>query len=425
MRAVAPKFFPVLAALIFLGLASAVSANTIREVRVAQNEGFIRAVIETREAPTFRYRNASRDEGRVSVELRAIRSAPDNVNVLGNIAKLRSAATEHQRSHGLYYLHLELDGEVRVESTRLTDPHRLVLDFYPGEAATSSPLPISRPSSDASASSGGSSASNVAASGPMRTPPSGYRPRIIVIDPGHGGRHRGGIGRVGGRQIDEAMVTLPVSLKLEQLLRSDPLLEPRLTRRSDVYVGLRERTRLAEQFKGDMFLSIHYNAVPEGRPPTSARGLEFYTWSPREGDTVAERYLQALNNEEGKTSDLSRADRSARPVLNKMMLDALLAQSLDSRVVAEHLEKAFLKDSYFRRHYRGIKDGRFRVLENYNMPSVLIEIAFISHPEEARMSMDSAFQDKVARMMYEGIVTYYEQTDPAFRAARARMLASR
>jgi N-acetylmuramoyl-L-alanine amidase len=251
-----------------------------------------------------------------------------------------------------------------------------------------------------------------------------YRPRIIVVDPGHGGRHRGGIGRVGRREIDEANMTMPIALMLERLLQDDPLFHPRLTRRDDSYVGLRERTRRAEQFNGNLFISIHYNAAPNATSARTARGLEFYTWSPRGADTVASRYLQALNNEEGPFSDLSKSSNAARPVLNKMLQDALEGQSLQSVKVARALEESFLQDSYFRRHYRGRKTDRFKVLENYNMPSVLIEVAFISHPEEARMATDPAFQQRVARSIYEGIIRYYEETDPVFRAIRRSRYAS-
>jgi N-acetylmuramoyl-L-alanine amidase len=196
------------------------------------------------------------------------------------------------------------------------------------------------------------------------------------------------------------------------------MFQPRLTRRDDSYVGLRERTRRAEQFNGNLFVSIHYNAAPNAASARTARGLEFYTWSPRNADTVASRYLRALNNEEGPYSDISRSNDAARPVLDKMLQDALEGQSLQSVKVARAFEETFMRDPYFRRHYRGRKTERFKVLENYNMPSVLIEVAFISHPEEARMATDPSFQQRVAGHIYEGIVRYYEDSDPVFRVLR-------
>jgi N-acetylmuramoyl-L-alanine amidase len=276
-------------------------------------------------------------------------------------------------------------------------------------AVASSPqIAAARPSSDT----GAVSSSNT------------YRPRVIVVDPGHGGHHRGAQGRAGNRSVDEASMTMPIGLFLERHLQSDPMFAPRLTRRSDVYVGLRERTRLAEEFGGHLFISIHYNAAPNAAAAKTARGLEFYTWSPRAGDSVAARYLQALNNEEGPSSDLSRSSAAARPVLDKMLQDALEVQSLTSVRVARALEESFLRDSYFRRNYRGRKTERFKVLENYNMPSVLIEVAFLSHAEEARMAADPAFQQKVARYIYDGVVRYYEDSDPVFRAIRRSRLGA-
>ena len=123
-------------------------------------------------------------------------------------------------------------------------------------------------------------------------------------------------------------------------------------------------------------------------------------------------------------SDLSRSNSAARPVLDKMLQDALEGQSLVSARLARSLEESFLRDSYMRRHYRGRKTGRFKVLENYNMPSVLIEVAFISHPEEARMATDPAFQSRVARYIYDGVVRYYEESDAVFRAIRRNRVSA-
>jgi N-acetylmuramoyl-L-alanine amidase len=420
----------------------------IRDIRVADQAGFVRCVIELDGPATFRTRNASARESTVSIEIAGITGVPaDDIRNLTTSRLVTDQVLSFHPERTTAYVHLHVERPVRIESQRLSAPDRLVFDLFEGDEAPAAEAPAPLRLSDAPAPAAPTPrpAATPAPLPPVR--PGAFRPRIVVVDAGHGGSHRGGYGYLRaergergaemlprtfqssygfayGRKVDEASATLPIALRLERLLAADPLLEPRLTRRHDEYLGLRERTRRAEQFGGEYFISIHYNAVPESTPKT-ARGLEFFTWSPKEADSVALRYLQQLDNEEGPGSDISAAGRGAREVLNQMMIDALEEQAIESRAAARSLENAFLRDPYFKRHYRGIKSARFKVLENYNMPSVLIEVGFISHPEEARLAMDSAFQDKVARLLYEGIVAYFEATDPAFRAARSRQLAGR
>ncbi|MDK2970598.1 MAG: N-acetylmuramoyl-L-alanine amidase [Candidatus Sumerlaeota bacterium] len=428
----------LLLALICLLAATQAGAGTVKEVRLGKHEDFARCVIELDTPVSFRYRNASADEQTVSIELSGVTSAPTSVNIHAQSPLVSESLLNFYGDRSTLYVHIQTTAEVRVETQRLQNPVRIVFDLY-GDAASASPA-----------------AAPLAAAGPMPATPSGYsssvsaianRPRTIVIDPGHGGHHRGGFGFLRsskgakgaevltgqfrrdygftyGRRIVEAETTLPIALKLERLLAADPMFEPRLTRRSDVYVGLRERTRRAEQFGGDYFVSIHYNAVPEKTPKT-ARGIEVFTWSPKEGDTVGARYLQQLDNEEGGSSDLSSAGSAAREVLSQMMVDALEEQALESRAAGKALEKALLRDSYFKKNYRGLKSARFKVLENYNMPSLLVEVGFISHPEEAALAASSAFQERTARVLYEGIVAYFEANDPTFRAERARIVAGK
>lgn len=261
----------------------------------------------------------------------------------------------------------------------------------------------------------------IAAQAPKAAPRS-ISPRVIIVDPGHGGRHRGGLGTVNGRRVTEADVTLPIGFELERLLANDPMFVPFVTRRTDVYVGLRERTRLAEQANGVLFVSIHYNAVPVGSSK-SVRGGEIWVWSPRESDDVAAKYLMQLDNEDDEP--LGGSNASGRRVLGQMLVDALEEQSLKSKEFATSLERAFKRDQHFAQNWRGIKSGRMKVLENYNMPSALVEVGFISNATEAKLSTDRAFQQRVARHLYNGIVDYFNTTDPEFRAARTRQLASR
>ena len=448
--------------LVALLLAGATARGaSIDDIRVENDgAGKARCEIILSEATLYRVRDASGTEQRVSLEIAGIRRGPFALNGEGG-SPVSAARVQHVPEKQLYYVHLETTGEVTTSAQMLSDPWRIVVEV--SSAAVAAPQPGEAPGLVLGpAASGGSAAPSPPQQGgmilgpgpstpaptpmpipgpvarptpmPSPTPPlpappptnaaGRFVPRIIVVDAGHGGKHRGGIGRLNGKQVDEATAVMPIAIELERLLRADPMFEPRMTRRTDEYIGLRERTRRAEQFGGHLFVSIHYNAVPKGSAST-ARGLEIFTWSPKDSDNVATRYLQQLENEEGGGTDVGRAHPQARPVLTQMMIDSLMEQAWESKRVASAMERAFLTDSCFKRHYRGLKTGRFKVLENYSMPSVLVEVGFITHPEEVKLAFDSAFQRKAARLMYDGIVRYYEETDPGFRAARAQVLAQR
>lgn len=411
-------------------------ANRVRDVRIGDHDSYTRCVVELDGPGSYRTHNSSRTHRMVALEIRNVIAGPDSATMAGKSGVVEDVRVAASSSSGVFFVHLKTTHAVRIESSRLTNPDRLVFDLYPEPESKPASISAIAPVSAATPAPAPERTSETV-SGESR-PEARFRPRVIVIDPGHGGRHRGGFGFVPslpgkspqalprafredyrmrrGVRLEEAEVTLPIAKNLQGMLAADPRFEPRLTRQSDVYVGLRERTRRAEEFGGDYFVSIHYNAVPETADKNRARGLEFFTWSPQTADNVADRYLQALENEEGADSELSHTGRDAREVLSQMMLDALEEQALASRTAAKALEDSFLRDSYFKKHYRGSKSARFKVLENYNMPSVLIEVAFISNPDEARLAADSDFQKRVARYLYDGIVAYFERTDPSLKA---------
>lgn len=226
---------------------------------------------------------------------------------------------------------------------------------------------------------------------------------VIVIDPGHGGHHKGGSAVVNGRRVYEKEITLAIAFKIERIMKEQGRYDVKLTRRDDTYVGLSQRTSRAEDFRGDLFVSLHTNAV-EGSASrkASAKGLEFWVWSNDGSRSAAARWIESFENEEGQNV------RAAKPVLNQMMIDALTSQTVDSRRLAGNLERAFLKDSYVKASYRGIDGARFKVLENYSMPSVLIEYGFLTNPSEARMLTDSGYQQKMAERTVEGINAYMD-----------------
>lgn len=352
-------------------------------IRATAHDAHTRIVLETRGTTPYRIGNFSRDQRLLVLELPA-EAGPLAITDLptGSVTSVQQQSS----GDGRIRVSLKTSAEVMIEDFRLENPTRVVLDLHHS-------LTAPRPQN-------ASNNSPAAAASGKRT-----RKPIVVIDPGHGGSHKGGIGKVNGRTVYEKEVTLAVSKEVERLFKADRRFEVYMTRRDDRFVSLTERVRLAQQFKGDVFVSIHTNAVESAAAQKRAKGLEFWTWNREGSRSAAGKALEKLENAE--SGNLGQA----RTLLNQMMLDALESEALRSRGLARSMETAFLREGYFRSNYRGIDSARFKVLENFSMPSVLIELGFLTHPEESKVLADPRFQKVMAQRIYEGLALYLESAE--------------
>jgi len=185
-------------------------------------------------------------------------------------------------------------------------------------------------------------------------------------------------------------------------------------------MGLQERTDFASQNRGDLFISLHTNAVPIPSMGGRARGFEIWVWDQNGNKSAAAKALESLENDDGSVT------QNNSNLIGAIMRDALQSQALTSRKVAQVVHSAFIEDPYFRRHDRGIQGAKFKVLEIYDMPSILIEMGFITHPEEVKLLFQARFQQDLAEATYRGIVRYYEQSDSTFpRSPRGAVAAAK
>jgi N-acetylmuramoyl-L-alanine amidase len=255
---------------------------------------------------------------------------------------------------------------------RLEDPPRVVLDFH------------------RQASGAGGSAPGAGGPEPLQT---------IVIDPGHGGHDAGAVGPSG---LQEKELALDIARRVAALLQEELGVRVVLTRARDQFVGLRERTALANRERADLFVSIHVNAAPVG----AATGTETYFLSNEATDGAARRAAEYENR-------LIAADTGARggsDVLRSILWD--LAQSdfqQESSRVAETLQNNL--DRALRRPSRGVKQAPFYVLGGAAMPAVLVEIGFISNPSEEQRLRDDGYRDRIARALAAGIAAYKRSYD--------------
>lgn len=226
--------------------------------------------------------------------------------------------------------------------------------------------------------------------------PGGSGARVVVIDAGHGGNDPGKVGSLG---LAEKNVTLTVATKLAALLRDNGY-EVHLTRTADTLISLADRPRLANQWKNGrpatLFISIHANAgVPE------AEGFETYFLSEARTEDerrVAEMENSAVTYEDRRTTKQPAIDQ----VLTSLRNDYYQHASNDFAEVIQRELGAFHPGKS-----RGVKQAGFRVLVGAVMPAVLVEIAFISSPNEARLLGSTSFQDKIAYSLARSISNFF------------------
>jgi N-acetylmuramoyl-L-alanine amidase len=264
-----------------------------------------------------------------------------------------------------------------LETFELRNPHRLVIDLLGTRPGGTAPTAVE----------------------PRRDP----QKKVIVIDPGHGGFETGAVGPTG---LQEKEITLDLAQRLKSALSRDPSLEVVLTREEDRLVGLDERTAIANHNRAVLFLSIHLNAARRA----NARGAETYFLSTDATDDEA-RTLAALENraygvEEQKIPEASSEGNGLDLVLWDLAQNQYLAESsLLAESMQAHLNRlAGTPD-------RGVRQAPFRVLMGATMPAILVEVGFVSNPEEERLFRSMGYRNQVVSAMAGAVYEFLERLE--------------
>jgi N-acetylmuramoyl-L-alanine amidase len=234
------------------------------------------------------------------------------------------------------------------------------------------------------------------------TPRPAAEQRVVIIDPGHGGRDPGKVGPNGLREKD---VTLLISQRLAAILRERGY-EVHLTRTTDTLIALADRPRLANRWRADrpvaVFLSIHANSAPG----TSARGFETFFLS--EARTEDERRVAEMENAAVRFEDVPATPHANEldQILNNLRGDFLMRASHDLAAVVQEKMAAFHPGPN-----RGVKRAGFYVLVGAIMPAVLIEAAFMSNREEANLLGTQAFQQKLAWGIADAVDEFFRRNE--------------
>ncbi|HTR97327.1 MAG TPA: N-acetylmuramoyl-L-alanine amidase [Candidatus Acidoferrales bacterium] len=223
------------------------------------------------------------------------------------------------------------------------------------------------------------------------------RVRLVYIDPGHGGDDTGAHGPHG---VLEKNVTLAIAQDLADELNRTRGVRAMLTRTGDYFVPLRQRYKLAEQAKADLFVSIHCNS---SHRRGHGSGTEVYFLSLQGASDQADRDLTDIENAADLVGGVPpQAEDDVVSVLYNVKRNAALEHS---QLLAETLLDHIAADR--RVESRGIKQAGFAVLKSVEFPSVLVETAFINNPREAMLLRDPAFQHGLGRQLASGIVAYF------------------
>jgi N-acetylmuramoyl-L-alanine amidase len=351
-----------------------VSIPTV-SVAMSSSAGLVRIVFDASESVPFRVEQGS-DRITVSVDRDLIEASLPTEPMTGGIVEW----VEFQRGEENTFVVRLGPGFRRVRAAEQESPPRLVLELR-GETQTAEvqrprPTPPPRRASD----------------------PVGNEIRTIVIDPGHGGKEVGARGPGGTLEKD---VTLAIARRLRDRLVDALGVRVFLTRNQDAEVELDTRTAIANNYKADLFVSIHANGFRVG----GARGSEVYFLSYQASDEASRRIAQI----EGAAELGSAAPGSD------------LALILWDMAQAEHLEESSALATRVQDELasvtgsasRGVKQAPFRVLVGATMPAVLVEVAFISNPREEKLLASADYQSKVAAALLRGIARYRRE-----RAAR-------
>jgi N-acetylmuramoyl-L-alanine amidase len=416
----------LITALLLSSIVSPVCAEDkirISSARIWPSGEYTRLTLES--ASAIRYTLTTvKDPDRVVVDL-------EDVSLTSELKKLEDRidpADPHIRAvrfgrfkPGILRLVLDLKTEVEPQAFVIqpvgTYGHRLVLDVYP--AIPPDPLMAFLNNKDKTGymlRDGPGTGSNVNLRTEVETArnsettrknrPEMIRLITVAIDPGHGGEDPGAISRSGTR---EKNITLAIARKLKEKIDREPNMRAALTRDGDYYISLSQRLVKARQLNADLFVSVHADAFNKPH----ARGSSVFALSERGATSAAAGWLAKKENEADLVGGVNLDIPD--PFLKQTLLDLSQTATINDSL---KLGKAVLSKigAINHLHKPEVEQAGFAVLKSPDIPSILVETAFISNPDEERKLRDHAYQDKLASAILGGIKRYFADNPPLSRS---------
>jgi N-acetylmuramoyl-L-alanine amidase len=231
---------------------------------------------------------------------------------------------------------------------------------------------------------------------------SAARDIVIAIDAGHGGEDPGAMGPGHTREKD---VVLAIARRLYALVDKEPGLKPVMIRDGDYYIGLKKRVEMAREHKADLFVSIHADSFRDRR----AKGASVYTLSPSGATSEQARLLAEKENASDLIGGVSLDDKD--DLLASVLLDLSQTATIEASSDVASRILVGLK-GVGKLHKSRVEQAGFRVLKAPDLPSILVEAAFISNPDEERMLHNASHQNRLATAIMSGIRSYFVENPP-------------
>jgi N-acetylmuramoyl-L-alanine amidase len=404
------------------GFAAAASAS-VMGVRVWPSRDYTRVTLEHSDELRFT-QLLLKDPHRLVVDIEGVefnsvlQSLPGKISETDPYIKLIRAGRNRP---GVVRLVIELKAEIKPQVFTLKPVaeygHRLVLDLYPSEAQD--PLMAMLERGEIKTEVSPEPESVTAHAKPSDKPQEKAKSDklevtrliTIVLDPGHGGEDPGAIGR---RGTYEKTVTLSIAKRLKAKIDAEPNMRAVLTRDSDFFVPLNQRVQKARRVNADLFISVHADAFIK---PT-ARGSSVFALSENGASSTAARWLANKENAADLIGGVNIGVKD--PYLARTLLDLSQTATINDSL---KVGKAVLGElgGINTLHKAEVEQAGFAVLKAPDIPSILIETAFISNPEEEARLTDNAYQDKMAEAIMRGIRRYFAKNPPLAKSKLARL----
>ena len=379
-------------------------------VRIWPARDYTRLTIEHDRELRFSHSVLRDGRPRLVVDIEGMDLTPRLKEIVGQVTTndpYVAAVRVTQQRAGLVRLTVDLKEEVKPQVFALppVGPYgmRLVLDLYP--AVPVDPLLALLRDEHARRDDIGrllEQESRRAPGTPRGADPALARLATIAIDPGHGGEDPGAIGSAGTYEKD---VTLAIARRLDALIEAEPTMRAALTRDGDYFVPLGRRVAKARAVQADLFVSIHADAWVK----PDARGSSVFALSERGASSAAAAWMARRENDADSIGgiNLGTQDLQVARVLLDLSTTAQINESLKfGNSVLRELERVN------RLHKPRVEQAGFAVLKAPDIPSVLVETAFISNPEEEARLRDETYQDEVARAILRGIKRHFARHPP-------------
>jgi len=367
---------PLLALLVLAAAFATADARSVQRIRFWTAPDHTRVVIDLSSRAQFRYRTLTGPD-RIAVDIPATSfssrvKAPIEIND-GLIRRIRI----NKLRSGTAQVVLDLYGESEFKIFPLSK-----MDGYPERIVIDVLRPVS--------------AKEIEERKRVIEDLKQSRTRIVVIDPGHGGNDPGAIG---WRGIKEKDVCLAIARLTAEKINATPGYKAFLTRDGDYFVSLGRRVRIAREHEADLFISIHANDSRN----KSAAGTEVFFLSLSGATDEAARRLAEKEN----AADMVAGVAPDSDDLTHIIFDMVQKESMErSSYLAEFVHDSLMRSRKLKS--RGVRQAGFAVLKNAGIPSVLVEVGFLSNPKEAKLLKSRSFQRDVASLLKRAVVEYFE-----------------